>query len=354
MEIVDIKASTDYKVMIDKGILHTLNEYLPHKKDHQYLLLMDENVSRLYGEKIRDILRQSGKVLWPYIIPAAESSKSFGILEDLLEFMAEKAFTRSDVLLAFGGGVTGDLGGFAAAIYQRGIDYTQLPTTLLAAVDSSVGGKTAINIRAGKNQVGAFKQPALVLCDTELFGTLAEDDFASGLSEVIKYSVLFDRNLFERLATPLKKDSVDLEEVIKKCVSLKAAVVLEDELDHGRRQLLNLGHTIGHGIEKASGFSVKHGHAVAMGMGIMARACAAKGLCSLDTARAIEKILQANSLPVNTDYSPEELLEYAKMDKKTRGEKISIVVIREIGNCEIVSIDFQELEHFIRLGVKKI
>ncbi|NLY73244.1 MAG: 3-dehydroquinate synthase [Tissierellia bacterium] len=327
MEVVAVKASTDYKVMIDKGIIHSLEEHLPCKNDYKCLLLMDENVNRLYGEKIMDILRRSGRVVWTYIIPAAESSKSFGILEDLLEFMAEKAFTRSDFLLAFGGGVTGDLGGFAAAIYQRGIDYVQIPTTLLSAVDSSVGGKTAINLRAGKNLVGAFKQPALVLCDPELFETLTEDDFASGVSEIIKYSILFDQDLFERLASPLKKESDDLEEVIKKCVALKAAVVLEDELDHGRRQLLNLGHTIGHGIEKASGFSIKHGHAVAMGMGIMARACAAKGLCNPDTAKDIERILKANSLPVNTEYSPEELLEYAKMDKKTRGEKISIIVM---------------------------
>ena len=351
MRIVNIKTSKEYKVFIEKGISRNMDKYIQPNTYGKYLVLTDENVDELYGNRLIKTLEKSGKTIIKYVIAPGEISKSFAVLEELLEFMARNEMTRSDVLIAFGGGVVGDLGGFVAGIYQRGIDYIQIPTTLLAAVDSSVGGKTAINLNMGKNLVGVFKQPSAVICDSELFESLDGFDFSCGVAEITKYSIIFDDSLFKRLKMPLEYKSKDLDEIIEKCIGMKAKLVLEDEYDYGKRQLLNLGHTIGHGIERASEFKINHGHAVAMGMGIMARACANKGICSWKTARDIENVLKENSLPINTDYFPKDLLEYCKSDKKSSGDNINIVIIKDIGKCEIVSVDFNELGNLIELGV---
>ncbi len=351
MRIVEVKLSSEYNVIIGKGAIEDLSIHLPVNKYERILLLMDTNVERLYGERITNVLINTGRQIAKYVIEAGEKSKSFHELERLLNFMVNSGITRSDALLAFGGGVPGDLGGFAAGVYQRGIDLIQVPTTLLSAVDSSVGGKSAVNMESGKNMAGIFKQPAFVICDTSLFNSLANDEFSSGVAEVIKYAVLFDKDLFERVKQRLSKGDKDLDEIVEKCVQFKANIVSEDEFDKGKRHLLNLGHTFGHAIERASGYSVVHGNAVAMGLDIMARACLRKGITDLNTVCDIETALSANGLPVNTSFTSEELIKYAKMDKKSNGNSIDIVVIKGIEDCKTKRIDFEELGEFANLGV---
>ena len=258
--------------------------------------------------------------------------------------------TRTDMIVALGGGVTGDLAGFGAAVYLRGISFVQIPTTFLAAIDSSVGGKTAVDLEAGKNLAGAFYQPKLVLCDTDVLQTLPEVVFADGIAEALKYGVLGDAALFEKIAGGDFRQ--DLEEIIETCVSMKRDVVEEDEFDTGKRQLLNLGHTFGHAIEQKSHFQMTHGHAVAIGMHLIAKAAEAKGIAEKGTAAAIAKALEQNQLPKETEFSPAEVAEGTLRDKKRRGGTISFVFPKKIGDCEIVKIPVEEVEALAKMAME--
>jgi 3-dehydroquinate synthase len=278
-----------------------------------------------------------------FVFPAGETYKNADTFLNLLNFLAENHITRTDLIIALGGGVVGDLAGFAAATYLRGIPYIQVPTTLLAAVDSSVGGKTAIDLPAGKNLVGAFYQPVLVLCDTDCLNTLPEDIFRDGCAEVIKYGVLYDPALFSYLAETGM--AFDREAVIARCVELKRDVVAEDEFDTGARMKLNLGHTVGHGIEAASHFSVSHGKAVAIGMAIVARA----SKC-LDADRIIA-CLERFCLPATTDISVDEISRHALSDKKRSGGTVKLILPEAIGDCAIVPTPVEELKSFIQEGL---
>ena len=257
--------------------------------------------------------------------------------------------TRTDLIVALGGGVVGDLAGFAAACYLRGIRFIQVPTTLLAAVDSSVGGKTAIDLDAGKNLAGAFWQPSLVLCDTDTLSTLPEEIFRDGCAEVIKYAVLYDPELIQQLLE--SGLDFDRESVITRCVQWKRDVVMEDEFDTGARMKLNLGHTFGHGVEAKSHFSVSHGKAVAIGMAMVGRASAKSGICSEETSHRIQKILQLFGLPVSTEYTAEELYTYTLSDKKRSGGSLTLIVPKEIGHCEGISVPVDQLPSFIEAGL---
>ena len=267
-----------------------------------------------------------------------------------LEFLAKEEMTRTDLIVALGGGVTGDLAGFGAAVYLRGIPFVQIPTTFLAAIDSSVGGKTAVDLEAGKNLAGAFYQPKLVLCDTDVLQTLPEVVFADGIAEALKYGVLGDAALFEKIAGGDFRQ--DLEEIIETCVSMKRDVVEEDEFDTGKRQLLNLGHTFGHAIEQKSHFQMTHGHAVAIGMHLIAKAAEAKGIAEKGTAAAIAKALEQNQLPKETEFSPAEVAEGTLRDKKRRGGTISFVFPKKIGACEIVKIPVEEVEALAKMAME--
>ncbi|MDO5689644.1 MAG: 3-dehydroquinate synthase [Tissierellia bacterium] len=347
---VTIHASTPYEVTIDRGLFHRLASQLKDYQKRRVVLVSDRKVYSIYGRELTEQLEKAGLQTMSYVAEPGESAKSFQILEDLLESMVAARIQRSDLVLAFGGGVIGDLAGLAAGLYQRGIDYIQIPTTLLAAVDSSVGGKTAINSQSGKNLIGIFKQPKAVFCDPNLFSTLEPEDFRSGLAEVIKYGVLFDQQLFERLSRGVNPEDADLEDIVAKCVGLKAKVVAEDEFDRGVRALLNLGHTIGHGIEKLSCFEIRHGHAVAIGMAMIARACVVQGLASPDTSLRIEEALEQNHLPINTEYSAIDLAEAVRGDKKADGDSIQAILIRGIGQCEIKSLPLGEFYQWIERG----
>ena len=350
MNVVTINASTEYQVKIGSGLLSSLGgEVAELTKAQKAVVVSDSNVWPLYGNIAVNSLEKSGFTVVSFVFLAGESSKCGATYLQLLEFLAEKQITRSDCLIALGGGVVGDLTGFAAATYLRGIAYIQVPTTLLAAVDSSVGGKTAIDLEHGKNLVGAFYQPRLVLCDTDTLNTLPDEIFRDGCAEVIKYGVLYDPNLFAHLQD--KGPSFDREAVITRCVILKRDVVAEDEFDTGSRMKLNLGHTVGHGVEAASQYTISHGKAVAIGMAIVGRAAAKYGICSNDTAKQITGLLEAFSLPVRTQYSAQVLYDTALSDKKRSGNLVNLIIPEEIGFCSIRPTPINEVKTFIQEGL---
>lgn len=345
MKTISVKASRDYNVLIGSGLLSLLgNEILKVlEKPCKIAIISDSNVWPLYGQCAEDSLNRCGFTTINFTFPAGESSKNTETYFQLLNFLAANKLTRSDAVLALGGGVTGDMAGFAAASFLRGIRYIQVPTTLLAMVDSSVGGKTAIDLPAGKNLVGAFYQPALVLCDLDALNTLPGSVFSDGCAEVIKYGVLYDRKLFDHLSA--KGLDFDRESVVARCVELKRDVVAEDEFDTGARQKLNLGHTIGHGIEAQSKFAITHGQAVAIGMAIVAKAGCKEiynELCS---------VLKKFALPVSTGFTAKQLYASALSDKKRSGGTVNLIIPREIGYCEIVPTPVEKLESFIEEGL---
>ena len=350
MKTIQIRASREYSVLIDSGLLsHLGDEAAKIRNPGKAAIISDSNVWPLYGRMAAASLEKAGFATEKFVFPAGENSKNGATYLSLLNFLAEKHITRSDFIIALGGGVVGDLAGFAAACFLRGIRFIQFPTTLLAAVDSSVGGKTAIDLDAGKNLAGAFYQPKLVLCDTDLLNTLPEDIFRDGCAEVIKYGVLFDDSLFDLLMQ--EGLDFDRESVIARCVELKRDVVAQDEFDTGTRQLLNLGHTVGHGIEARSNFSISHGQAVAIGMAIITGAAVKYGICNMETYDNILTVLAKFNLPSKTDYTLQELYECTLSDKKRLGGSITLVVPEKIGKCILRQTKVEELKDFIEAGL---
>lgn len=350
MKAVHISASRSYFVKIGSGLLNQIAaEVAAVTKAESLCIVSDDTVWRLYGDKVKSALSANGYRCTEYVFPAGEQSKSTANYISLLEFLAEHRITRSDCIIALGGGVIGDLAGFAAATFLRGIDYIQVPTTLLAAVDSSVGGKTAIDLAAGKNLAGAFYQPKLVLCDIDTLYTLPEDIFRDGCAEVIKYGVLYDPSLFDHLAQAGLK--FDRESVIGRCVELKRDVVVNDEFDRGQRQKLNLGHTIGHGIEAESHFTVSHGKAVAIGMAMICRCAARRGLCTDATAQQVISVLQQFGLPTSTGTPADAIYSHALSDKKRSGGTVNLIVPHSIGDCRIIPVSTTEVKAFIEEGL---
>ena len=351
MRSVTVKTSATYEVLIGSGLLQKAGEAVKKViSPCKAAIVTDSTVVHLYEETVRKSLTEAGFSVCTFVFPTGEASKNIHTLSHLLEFLAKEEMTRTDLIVALGGGVTGDLAGFGAAVYLRGIPFVQIPTTFLAAIDSSVGGKTAVDLEAGKNLAGAFYQPKLVLCDTDVLQTLPEVVFADGIAEALKYGVLGDAALFEKIAGGDFRQ--DLEEIIETCVSMKRDVVEEDEFDTGKRQLLNLGHTFGHAIEQKSHFQMTHGHAVAIGMHLIAKAAEAKGIAEKGTAAAIAKALEQNQLPKETEFSPTEVAEGTLRDKKRRGGTISFVFPKKIGACEIVKIPVEEVEALARTAME--
>ena len=350
MRTVHVSASRSYDVLIGSGLLQNIGDRVATiRKACSICIVSDSNVWPLYGETVETSLKSAGFSPVSFVFPAGEASKSADVYLQLLNYLAENHITRTDLIVALGGGVVGDLSGFAAATYLRGIPFVQVPTTLLAAVDSSVGGKTAIDLPAGKNLVGAFYQPSLVLCDTDCLNTLSPEIFRDGCAEVIKYGVLYDPALFAHLAQ--HGLSFHREEVITRCVELKRDVVAEDEFDTGARMKLNLGHTIGHAIESRSNFTISHGQAVAMGMAIVSRAGAELGICDAEVREEIENILARFGLPTSCMDTADELTDTALSDKKRAGGTIRLIVPETIGNCVIRPTPVEELRSFIQAGL---
>ena len=344
MNTVTVSASKTYDIFIGRGLINQLGEQVKKLGKAQKVCVVSEStVYPLYGKAVTESLENAGFSVVSFVFPAGEESKNGSVFLELLNFLAENRLTRSDLIVALGGGVTGDLAGFAAASYLRGIRFVQVPTTLLAAVDSSVGGKTAIDLPAGKNLAGAFCQPSLVLCDTDTLNTLPADIFRDGCAEVIKYGILYDPVLFSHLEE--KGLDFDREAVITRCVELKRDVVMEDEFDTGARMKLNLGHTIGHGVEAKSNFTLSHGKSVAIGMAIVARA----SNCP-DTAQILS-ILRQFGLPTTTDDSAEDIFTYALSDKKRSGNTVKLILPNAIGDCSVVPTPVEQLKSFIQAGL---
>lgn len=350
MNTVTVRASKTYDIRIGAGLLSTLGASAAElKKAKKVCLVSESNVFPRYGQIVQDHLSEAGLEVVSFVFPAGEASKNGSTFLELLNFLALNQLTRSDLLVALGGGVVGDLAGFAAACFLRGIRFIQVPTSLLAAVDSSVGGKTAIDLPAGKNLAGAFYQPELVLCDTDVLNTLPESVFRDGCGEVIKYGMLYDPQLFahlEQMGTDFHR-----EQVITRCVELKRDVVAEDEFDTGTRMKLNLGHTIGHGIEAASGFSISHGAAVAAGMAVITRAAVKRGLCPAEDCQRLLNVLTRFGLPVDAGYSAETLYHYTLSDKKRSGCAVNLIVPRRIGLCDIIPVPVEQLKKWIKEGL---
>lgn len=351
MNTVTVNASKTYDIRIGSGILADCGEEIIklHPKC-KAALITDSTVDPLYSKKVSDSLSSVGFEVVKHVFKSGESSKNLTTYGNILEFLAENALTRTDIIIALGGGVTGDMAGFAAATYLRGIAFVQIPTTFLAMIDSSVGGKTAVNLAAGKNLVGTFYQPDLVLCDTDTLSSLPEDVFADGTAEAIKYGVIYDESLFELIA---KNDiHSNLQKIITGCVEIKAKIVSKDERDNGLRQILNFGHTIGHAIEKCSGYEITHGHAVAIGMAMISRSACKAGLFSENCREAVLSALRKHNLPENCSFSTESLAEKALSDKKRRGSEITLIIPEKIGTCKLHKMDVKNLKAFIEEGRK--
>lgn len=350
MKTVTVNASRTYEILIGSGLLSQLGSRVKALGKVQTVCLVSETmVYPLFGAQAEQSLREAGFTVKTFVFPAGEASKCGDTYWQLLNFLIENHLTRTDLLVALGGGVVGDLTGFAAATFLRGIRFVQVPTTLLAAVDSSVGGKTAVDLPGGKNMVGAFWQPSLVLCDTDTLNTLPEDIFRDGCAEVLKYGVIFDRAFFDYLAQT--GPDFDRETVIERCVILKRDVVDRDEFDTGARKLLNLGHTFGHGVEARSNFTLSHGKSVAMGMAIIARAAAKKGILSQEDCACLLKTLTEYGLPTETAYSPEEIAETALSDKKRTGGTLGLVVPESIGSCVLTPVPVEDVLSWVKAGM---
>ena len=350
MSIVTVNASKTYHIKIGPGLLPSIGtEAAALGKASKVCIVSDDTVFPLYGPVAAESLEKAGFEVSTYVFPAGEESKNGSNYLSLVNTLAQRQLTRSDLIVALGGGVVGDLAGFAAATFLRGIRFIQVPTTLLAMVDSSVGGKTAIDLPAGKNLCGAFCQPSLVLCDTDVLNSLPEDTFRDGCAEVIKYGVLYDPVLFSHLQD--KGLDFDREAVIRRCVELKRDVVMEDEFDTGARMKLNLGHTIGHGVESKSHFVLSHGKSVAIGMAIVSRAAVKLGLCESSACDALLAVLERFGLPASTQYNADDLYAYTLSDKKRSGGTVKLIIPRTIGCCEIVPTPVSVLKSFIEAGL---
>lgn len=335
-----------YNILIGKDILSILSEKIKElTKAKKVVIITDDHVDKLYSDQILIMLQNAGLHTIKFVFPHGEANKTMETICKILEFMAENNVTRSDLILALGGGIVGDVSGFAAASYLRGIEYIQVPTTFLAAIDSSVGGKTGVNLKSGKNLAGAFYQPRLVVCDTNTFGTLPEENFKEGVSEAIKYGVICDRELFNTLS---QTDDWDIESVIERCVSIKSEIVSEDEFDTGKRQLLNFGHTVGHAIEKVTNFEISHGIAVGIGMAIISKISDQLSWSTENTHSKIVKCLEKNGILTECNAKTEELLSAMLKDKKRNGDTLNLVIPEKIGNCILRNIAVSELKDVLR------
>lgn len=351
MKRIEVPASKYYEVIVGAGLLpeagQRIRAVLPAAE--RAAVITDDNVGPRYLPELEKSLQEAGFCVSCFVLPHGESSKNADNYVKILNFLAENGITRADLVAALGGGVVGDISGFAAATYLRGISYVQLPTSLLAMVDSSVGGKTAIDLESGKNLAGAFCQPALVLCDLDALDSLSEANFTDGCAEVLKYGVLGDRGLFDHLVACGR--DFDREYVVAACVGMKRDYVCEDEFDTGVRRKLNLGHTVGHAIEKCSAYGISHGRAVAVGMAVIARAAARRGICAESCAAEIVSALERLGLDTQSPYTAQELLIPMLSDKKRTGATLSLIVPYETGRCGILPVAVEELENFVKMGL---
>lgn len=352
MTEIQIHTNPAYKVKIGSGLLSQCGSMIRDVSDaSKVAIITDDIVDRLYTKTVAESLKKSGYEVDIFVFPHGEASKSHHTLIQMYDFLCEKQFTRSDLLVALGGGVVGDITGFCAATFLRGLDYVQIPTTFLAQIDSSVGGKTAVDIEGGKNLVGAFKQPRLVICDIDTLSTLSLDIFADGVAEAIKYGMIKSSGLFDIISNGELNHC--LESVIFECIDIKRSVVEEDEFDRGQRMILNFGHTFGHAIEKQYHFKTyTHGMAVGIGMLKITRLSEKYGLTKPGTSLRLEECLREYGLPTDTAISNEDLIQNSLVDKKASGSHITIILVRSIGDSFILKMSKEEYKNFVCGGYR--
>ena len=348
MEKVLVKASTSYEILIDKGILDNTGEYVRAvKSSGKAAIITDDNVDKFYGERVLKSLEQAGFSPKKYVFPHGEASKNHTTLLGIYDFLAENGYTRSDFIVALGGGVVGDTAGFAAATYMRGIDFIQIPTTVVSQADSSVGGKTAVDIGGGKNLVGAFHQPRLVICDTDTLNTLTPEFFSDGMAEVVKHGMIKSRELFDILSTKdIKENIVD---IMRRNVTIKGQVVENDEREKGERMLLNFGHTLAHALEKYYDFTgLTHGCAVAGGMSMFTHIAERRGMCRTGVADKLDELLKKCGLPITDNAPMDELFKISLGDKKHLASGMNIVICSDIGESKVVRMSVDEYADFLK------
>ncbi len=338
-----------YPIHIGGDVLPTVGKQLSTVwKPCRAAIVSDENVWALYGAVLTKSLQDEGFAPFPIVIPAGEASKSLGVLETIYEALHHGGLLRDEPLIALGGGVVGDIAGLAAATYGRGVPFVQVPTTLLAQVDSSVGGKVAVNLKGGKNLVGAFYQPKMVFADTSVLQTLPDRDFASGMAEVIKYVAIDDVAMLPLLETCANRQGVmaHIDEIVFRCCDSKRKVVLTDELDYGQRMILNFGHTFGHALETLTNYTdYTHGEAVAIGM-VMATKLSrelAIGI-TLEQETRLTKLLQQFSLPTNASLPKQDILSTMVQDKKNTRDTLRLILLQDFGKPSITPLTYAQLE----------
>lgn len=332
-----------YDIIVGEGIMEKASKFLSDRKYGQVVIVSDDNIWPIHGNTMVESLKGEDIPFSLFMVPAGEGSKNLSMLGSLYKHFSHVKLDREGLIIAFGGGVIGDLSGFAAATWMGGTDYIQIPTTLLAQIDSSVGGKTAVNLKYGKNLVGAFYQPKLVVSDISFLETLPPREIGCGMAEMIKYAAIFSRELMDKFMCPLSK--ANLPKLIATCCILKSRVVVEDEKDKGRRMLLNFGHTFGHALESLGHYEkYNHGEAVAIGMVIAAAYGEKTGLTQKGCRDYIKTVLSKHGLDTQCPYTSSQVFEAMTFDKKSKGDSIDLILLKDIGEAAIVNQSLESIK----------
>ncbi len=348
MKTIKISGHRPYDIIVEKGAIENISRFIPdiYSSPRKYCIITDSTVNGHYAEVVTASLREAGHSTFKILFPAGEHSKNITTYSNILESLAEEGFTKSDIVIALGGGTVGDIAGFVAGTYMRGVNYFFIPTTLLAMVDSALGGKTGVNLLEGKNLVGLFWNPSLVITDPLILNSLPEEVLKDGLVEALKAGVVSDSSLVQYI------QDRRYDYIIDRCISIKRPLVEVDEYDTGLRQLLSFGHTFGHGIEKLSTYSISHGEAVAIGMVSEARAAYGAGYTRTDITGELTSLLNELGFQTELRFSFEEIYEQTLIDKKIRDGFMNIIVPEVIGKCSIRKITLSELEGYVRAAFR--
>jgi 3-dehydroquinate synthase len=352
MPKISVELGTNsYSILIQRGLRNTLADEIKQlSRATRIAIITDSKVAGLYVEELKQQLIKAGFKVTAIVIPAGETNKNLATLSSVYEQLAKAGLTRQDLIITLGGGVVGDLGGFAAATFLRGIDFIQVPTTLLAQIDSSVGGKVAVDLPEGKNLVGNFYQPKGVFIDPDYLDSLSPRVLHDGMAEVIKTAAFGDKELFAELASFTDDAQLlsHIDKVIARCCQIKAKVVAEDEYDLGPRMMLNFGHTIGHAVEQHFGYSkYSHGEAVAIGMVRITGQTEQMGITRAGTTEQLSSLLKKYKLPTAVDLETDQILQVVAADKKRRGDSLTLVVLLSIGEGSLLKVPFSELKKYI-------
>ena len=355
---IEVKASRgSYPIYIKNGLLGEIGSELKKiYKGRKIAIVTDSNVDKFYGQKVISSLNKEGFETFKIVVKAGEESKSFKTILEVYDKLLDFKINRGDIIIALGGGVVGDMTGFAASTFLRGIDLIQIPTTLLAQVDSSVGGKVAVDLPRGKNLVGSFYNPKAVFIDPLLLGTLSDKFLSDGMGEVIKYGAIKDKELFYKLMNYENSEAVlkDIDKIIFTCCRIKAGIVERDERDTGERMLLNFGHTIGHAIEQFYNFKeYSHGEAVSIGMYAIAKLGEELGMTKIGTSSTIKDILIKYNLPWTLpEIKTEAIIETISHDKKNIGDSMNFILIESVGNSFIEKIETSKIASYLQGNLK--